>query len=72
MVKRYISKSKMINNKIITGGAYKEVNPIKIEEQQNKQDQQKNVTITTQPIKMDKMDKISQEKLNKFVNLKLN
>jgi len=60
----YVYKSK----KTITGGAFNEV---KKEEELNKQDQKNNITIIKQPITKT-MNKLSQEKLNKFVNLKLN
>jgi len=56
-------------NKKIVGGAYNEVQK---EEQIAKQDQKNNVTITKQPVSKNAINAISQEKLNKFVNLKLN
>ena len=61
----YVYKTK---DKIV-GGAYNEVQK---EEQIAKQDQKNNVTITKQPVSKNAINAISQEKLNKFVNLKLN
>ena len=71
----YTYKPKSYTKKtIVTGGAYAEVSEVvkvKKEEQENKKDKLKNVSITKSPVNS-KISKISQDKLNKFVNLKLN
>ena len=51
---------------VITGGAYTE---IKTEEAQTKKDKAKNVSIINTPVS--KANKISDDRLKKFVNLKI-
>ena len=60
-------KGKKNKQKVVVGGAYAE---IKKDEEVSKLDKLKNVSIIKTPSTA-KANKISQEKLNKFVNLKL-
>ena len=51
------------------GGAYREMKPAKTEEEKQKIDKMKNFSI--KPTPETTKNKISQDKLNKFINLKL-
>ena len=56
-------------DKISVGGAYSEMKPVKTDKEKEMMDKMKNFSIKKNPESKD--NKISQEKLNKFINLKL-